>query len=69
VGAVKTVFGKQWMLAIMDEAHSFRNVRRAYRAAIGLRGAADNFIAMTATPVQSRPMVCSRSVMYRYGHG
>jgi hypothetical protein len=57
VGAVKTVFGKQWTLAIIDEAHGFRNIKRAYRAAIGLRGTADNFIAMTATPVQTRPMV------------
>jgi hypothetical protein len=57
VGAIMTVFGKRWVLAIVDEAHTFRNVKRAYRAAIGLRGQADNFIAMTATPVQTRPMV------------
>jgi len=57
VGAVKTVFGKRWVLAVVDEAHSFRTIKRAYRAAIGLRGTADNFVAMTATPVQTRPMV------------
>src|SRR5258707_11248701 len=57
VGAVKTVFGKRWVLAVVDEAHSFRTIKRAYRAAIGLRGTANNFVAMTATPVQTRPMV------------
>ena len=57
VGKVSTLFGKSWTLAIMDEAHNFRKINQSYRSALALRGTAQSFVAMTATPVQTRPTV------------
>jgi superfamily II DNA or RNA helicase len=52
-----TVYGRQWTLAIVDEAHNFRNINQTFHAAQSLRSMADGFVAMTATPVQTRPLV------------
>ena len=60
-GKVKTMFGMRWTLGVVDEAHSFRKVNHMYRGALAMRSYADHFVAMTATPVQTRPEVCMHS--------
>jgi len=60
-GKVKTLFGRHWTLAVVDEAHSFRKTNNMYRGALAMRSYADHFIGMTATPVQTRPEVCAHS--------
>ena len=69
VGKVSTLYGKPWTLAIMDEAHGFRKVNQSYRSALALRGTAQSFVAMTATPVQTRPAVSCNSVLTYYLFG
>jgi len=66
VGKVSTIYGKAWTLAIMDEAHGFRKVNQSYRSALALRGTAQSFVAMTATPVQTRPAVSSYIVLINH---
>ena len=44
------------MVAI-DEAHGFRNVNKLYGAVRALRDKTDILVAMTATPIQTRPSV------------
>lgn len=60
-----SVYGRKWLLAAVDEAHNCRIVNKTYRAVFGLRAQSHAIIAMTATPVNSRPMV-STFVIYTY---
>ena len=52
-----TVFGRRYLAVAVDEAHGFRNVNKLYGAVRVLREKTDILIAMTATPVQTRPSV------------
>ena len=61
-GAAKeatTIFGQQFLAIAIDEAHGFHNTNRFYTAIHALRKKTDILVPMTATPVQSRPMVRS----------
>jgi hypothetical protein len=51
----KTIFGRRYLGVAVDEAHSFRNVNKLFGAVRALRELTDIFVAMTATPVQTRP--------------
>src|SRR6266571_7554101 len=53
----QTIFGRRYLGVAVDEAHGFRNVNKLYGAVRALREKTDIFIAMTATPVQTRPSV------------
>lgn len=52
-----TIFAHRFLAVAIDEAHLFRNTNRLYTAVRALRNQTDIMIAMTGTPVQSRPMV------------
>jgi hypothetical protein len=52
-----TIYGRRYLAVAIDEAHSFRNVNKLYSAVRGLREKTDMLVAMTATPVQTRPSV------------
>jgi phage terminase large subunit-like protein len=56
-----TVFGRRYLAVAVDEAHAFRNTNKVYTAVRALREKTDLFVAMTATPVQSRATVCDTS--------
>jgi hypothetical protein len=58
-----TIYGRKWTAAFIDEAHNCRNINKAYCAGRALREHARMFVAMTATPVTTRPMVCDISSM------
>ena len=53
-----TVFGRRYLGVAIDEAHGFRNANKLYGAVHMLRDKTDILVAMTATPVQTRPLVC-----------
>ena|ERR1700744_6315299 len=59
-----TIFGRRYLAVAIDEAHGFRNVNRLYGAVRALRDKCDILVAMTATPVQSRPAVSAQGIMY-----
>lgn len=59
----KTVFGRRYLAIAVDEAHAFRNVNKLYGAVRALREQTDVFVAMTATPMQTRATV-SASARY-----
>jgi superfamily II DNA or RNA helicase len=51
----RTLLGRSFIAATVDEAHAFRNPNKMYRAARYLSTRVDGlFIAMTATPIQNR---------------
>ncbi|KAH9046210.1 P-loop containing nucleoside triphosphate hydrolase protein [Lactarius hengduanensis] len=50
----QTIFGRRYLGVAIDEAHGFRNVNKLYSAVRALRDKTDMFVAMTATPVQTR---------------
>jgi hypothetical protein len=52
-----TIFGRRYLGVAIDEAHGFRNANRLYGAVRALRDQTDMLVAMTATPVQTRPAV------------
>lgn len=52
-----TVFGRRYLGIAIDEAHGFRNANRLFSAVRALRDQTDILVAMTATPVQTRPSV------------
>jgi hypothetical protein len=54
-GVPTTVFGLRYLGVAVDEAHGFRNVNKLYGAVRALRQQSDVLVAMTATPVQTRP--------------
>ena len=52
-----TIFDRDWRCALVDEAHNCRNFGKTYSAVLMLRTKATFMVAMTATPVTTRPMV------------
>jgi hypothetical protein len=52
-----TIYGRQFLAVAIDEAHAYRNPNKAYTAMRALREKTDLLVAMTATPVQTRPAV------------
>jgi hypothetical protein len=55
--AGKTIFARRYLGVAIDEAHGFRNPNKLYAAIRALRDETDILVAMTATPVQTRPAV------------
>ena len=53
----ETIFGRRYLGVAIDEAHGFRNANKLYGAVRALRDKTDILVAMTATPVQTRPAV------------
>lgn len=64
----RTVFGQRYLALAVDEAHGFRNVNKLYGAVRALREKTDIFVAMTATPVQTRA-TASASLKYLANDG
>jgi len=52
-----TVYGRKYSFFIMDEAHSARKHNGAHLAARALRERSALMVAMTATPVTTKPQV------------
>lgn len=52
-----TLYGQQYVAVVFDEAHKFNNKNKAYWAAMALCKHSQLVVAMTATPVNNRPMV------------
>lgn len=53
----ETLFGKQFLVAALDEVHSCRNLKSRHHAARALRECAQLMVGMTATPVTTKPIV------------
>ncbi|KAN0128350.1 P-loop containing nucleoside triphosphate hydrolase protein [Lactarius tabidus] len=51
-----TIYRQDYLAIAIDEAHAFRNTNKLHRAVRALRDRTDLMVAMTATPVQTRPM-------------
>jgi hypothetical protein len=54
-----TVFGQNWLLAAIDEAHVARNLGQGFFALLHLRRKSSFMMAMTATPVNTKLLVCT----------
>ncbi|KAG1837021.1 P-loop containing nucleoside triphosphate hydrolase protein [Suillus tomentosus] len=54
--AASTAYGQNFLLGVVDEAHNYRNVKKAYWAIFCLRLLCHAMVAMTATPITSRPL-------------
>lgn len=54
-----TIYGRRFLAVAIDEAHAFRNNNKLHMAVRVLRKKTDLLVAMTATPVQTRPTVRS----------
>jgi hypothetical protein len=52
-----TIYGRRFLAVAIDEAHAFRNTNKLHTAVRALRENTDLLVAMTATPVQTRPSV------------
>ncbi|KAG2063485.1 hypothetical protein BDR04DRAFT_1037816 [Suillus decipiens] len=52
-----TAYGRDFLLGLVDEAHNYRNIKKAYWAIFCLRFLCHAMVAMTATPITSRPLV------------
>lgn len=52
-----TIYGRRFLAVAIDEAHAFRNRNKLHTAILALREKTDLLVAMTATPVQTRPAV------------
>jgi hypothetical protein len=57
VHGTATIYGHKFLVAAIDEAHNCRNINKAYWATFALRENAEMAVAMTATPVTTRPSV------------
>ncbi|KAG2097976.1 uncharacterized protein F5147DRAFT_777839 [Suillus discolor] len=51
-----TAYGRDFLLGLVDEAHNYRNIKKAYWAIFCLRLLCQAMVAMTATPITSRPL-------------
>ncbi|KAH9011430.1 P-loop containing nucleoside triphosphate hydrolase protein [Lactarius deliciosus] len=52
---VDTIFRQRYLCVAIDEAHAFRDPNKAYTAVRALRERTDMLVAMTWTPLQTRP--------------
>lgn len=55
--AQTTLYGMSWTVMAFDEAHIYRNAGKTFWAAYSLRKQSEFAVAITATPVVSRPQV------------
>jgi hypothetical protein len=55
--AQTTLYGTSWTVTAFDEAHNYRNAGRTFWAAYSLRNLSEFTVAISATPVVSRPQV------------
>jgi superfamily II DNA or RNA helicase len=53
-----TLYDRQYLTMIMDEAHVARKLNKVHTAAYALHSVSANIIAMTTTPVMSKLQVC-----------
>ncbi|KAG1891850.1 P-loop containing nucleoside triphosphate hydrolase protein [Suillus fuscotomentosus] len=51
-----TAYGRDFLLGVVDEAHNYRNIKKGYWAVFCLRLLCHAIVAMTATPITSRPL-------------
>ncbi|KAG1793303.1 P-loop containing nucleoside triphosphate hydrolase protein [Suillus plorans] len=58
--ASSTAYGRDFLLGLVDEAHNYRNIKKGYWAIFCLRSLCHTMVAMTATPITSRPLVSDR---------
>ncbi|KAG2336606.1 hypothetical protein BDR05DRAFT_896483 [Suillus weaverae] len=58
--APSTAYGREFLLGSVDEAHNYRNIKKGYWAIFCLRSLCQAIVAMTATPITSRPLVSDR---------
>ena len=65
----KTLFGREWLVVAIDEAHVARKINKAYVGAFQLRLRAKVPIAMTATPILTGLMVSHASFVLRVLEG
>ncbi|KAG1851648.1 P-loop containing nucleoside triphosphate hydrolase protein [Suillus subluteus] len=56
IDAPSTAYGRKFLLGLVDEAHNYRNVKKGYWAIFCLRLLCQAMVAMTATPITSRPL-------------
>lgn len=56
VDVPSTAYGRDFLLGLVDEAHNYRNVKKGYWAIFCLRCLCHAMVAMTATPITSRPL-------------
>ena len=61
-----TLFRYQYLLVVMDEAHSARKFNKIHMAYHGLRQQSQAIIAMTATPVMTKLQVRSITISFLY---
>ncbi|KAG1834958.1 P-loop containing nucleoside triphosphate hydrolase protein [Suillus subalutaceus] len=54
--APSTAYGRDFLLGLVDEAHNYRNIKKGYWAIFCLRLLCHAVVAMTATPITSRPL-------------
>ncbi|KAG1763002.1 P-loop containing nucleoside triphosphate hydrolase protein [Suillus placidus] len=54
--APSTAYGREFLLGLADEAHNYRNIKKGYWAIFCLRSLCQAIVAMTATPITSRPL-------------
>ncbi|KIK38068.1 hypothetical protein CY34DRAFT_91603, partial [Suillus luteus UH-Slu-Lm8-n1] len=54
--APRTAYGRKFLLGLVDEAHNYRNIKKGYWAIFCLRLLCQAMVAMTATPITSRPL-------------
>ncbi|KAH7917293.1 hypothetical protein BV22DRAFT_1026655 [Leucogyrophana mollusca] len=52
-----TIYGQEWGVCILDEAHCARKYNSSYNATRGLREASLMTVALTATPIMTKPAV------------
>jgi len=52
-----TLYGQEFLVTVVDEAHLCRNMKKAFFTFFGLMERSQCRIAMTATPIISRPQV------------
>ena len=64
--AKSTLFGYQYLLVVMDEAHSARKFNKIHTAYHGLRQQSRAIVAMTATPVMTKLQVRSITISFLY---
>lgn len=52
-----SVFAMRWLIVVVDEAHICLNANTFFTAASGLRKVSTHLVAMTATPITTKPKV------------
>jgi SNF2 family DNA or RNA helicase len=61
----QVLFGHKFLVAAIDEAHTVRNINKSYWSAFLLRTRAQVCVAITATPVTTKPAVSFYIISHR----